>query len=127
MHPNIVKLDLSIDPMKEEERLKRTAEEIKHYEENFGALDYEKSYSALFELLWYSQMPCFDGKGLTSQVKDELSFLKRCYWKETPISCNAIFQKRPTERGMCCSFNMEKLENILKDSKYKKAISMRKL
>ena len=41
------------------------------------------------------------------------------------MNCNAIFQKRPTEKGMCCSFNMPIAEKILKDSKYKKAISER--
>jgi hypothetical protein len=34
-------------------------------------MDIEKSYSALFELLWYSQMPCFDVKGVTSQKRNE--------------------------------------------------------
>ena len=81
----------------------------------------------MFELLWYSQLPCLDVKGITSEERDELSFIKRCYWKNRPISCNAIFQKRPTDRGMCCSFNMEKAENILKESKYTYAIhSMQK-
>ena len=73
----------------------------------------------------YSQMPCFDIKGLTSQLKDELSFLKRCYWKETQISCNQIFQKRPTEKGMCCSFNMKMLDEVLKAGKYRDSISIR--
>ena len=76
-------------------------------------------------MLWYSQMPCFDIKGLTSQLKDELSFLKRCYWKETQISCNQIFQKRPTEKGMCCSFNMKMLDEVLKAGKYRDSISIR--
>lgn len=72
-------------------------------------------------------MPCIDVKGITSSVKDELSFIKRCYWKNEPISCAAIFQKRPTDRGMCCSFNMKKAEKILKSSKYTKAISLRQV
>ena len=106
---NIEQLDLSLDPYRDDERMRLLKEEIDQFETTFGSLDYEKSYSALFELLWYSQMPCFDIKGLTSQLKDELSFLKRCYWKETQISCNQIFQKRPTEKGMCYSFNMKML------------------
>ena len=79
----------------------------------------------MFELLWYSQMPCFDVKGLTSIAKDEVSFLKKCFWKENPISCSAIFNLRPTDQGMCCSFNMEKADQILKESKYTEAISER--
>ena len=70
-------------------------------------------------------MPCFDVKGLTSEAKDELSFIKRCYWKENPINCTAIFQQRPTDQGMCCSFNMRKAEAVLKESKYTQAISIR--
>ena len=78
----------------------------------------EKSYFPVFELLWYAQMPCVDVKDITSERQDEMSFIKRCFWKDEPISCNAIFQKRPTDRGMCCSFNMEKADTILKNSKY---------
>ena len=122
---NIQKLDLSLDPNKKEERDNQTKNAIKRYDESFGKIDLEKSYQAIFELLWHGQMPCNDIKGLTSQAKDELSFIKKCYWKGEPISCNAIFQKRPTDRGLCCAFNMEKAENIFKESNYKQAISMR--
>ena len=87
----------------------------------------DKSYEALFELLWYSQMPCFDVRGLTSEAKDEISFLKRCFWKNNPINCSAIFQQRPTDQGMCCTFNMEKADEILKSSKYTEVISKRQV
>ena len=30
------------------------------------SIDMEKSYTALFELLWYSQIPCFDVENVTS-------------------------------------------------------------
>jgi hypothetical protein len=40
-------------------------------QEAYVNMDIEKSYSALFELLWYSQMPCYDVKGVTSQKKNE--------------------------------------------------------
>ena len=121
--PTIQKLDTSLDPTKTEERDNQTKEAIQRYEDSFGSIDMEKSYSSLFELLWYAQMPCVDVKGITSEAKDEISFIKRCYWKGKLISCNAIFQRRPTDQGTCCSFNMEKAETILKDSKYKEAIS----
>ena len=54
---------MSLDPTKEDDRLQATKQEIKTYDDNFASLDYEKSFSALFELLWYAQMPCFDVKG----------------------------------------------------------------
>ena len=116
-------MDLSLDPDKEEERQQIINMTIQDYEENFGSLDMVKSYLKVFELLWYGQMPCFDVMGITSQKKDELSFLKRCYWKNKPISCSAIFQKRPTDQGMCCSFNMERAETLFKASNYSNAVS----
>jgi len=121
---NIQRLDTSLDPTKEDERKNQIEVAVRSYNERFGSFDIEKSYQPLFELLWYSQMPCTDVKGLTSEVKDELSFIKKCYWKKKEIDCNAVFQKRPTDRGMCCTFNMKKAENILKGSKYKDAIAL---
>ena len=123
--PNIQKLETSLDPNKEEERALRKRQEIHKFEETLGSLDMEKSYEPLFELLWYGQMPCSDVREITSREKDELSFIKRCYWKNKPIRCNSIFQKRPTDRGMCCSFNIEKAESILKEGKYTHSISAR--
>lgn len=120
---NIQKLEISLDPEKEEERWKRRREEIKEFDEKFGSIDMKKSYPKLFELLWYGQLPCTDVRGITSRQRDEMSFIKKCYWKNKPINCNSIFQKRPTDQGMCCSFNMEKAENILKKTKYTEAIA----
>ena len=85
-------IDVSIDPSKVEEREMKTKESIENYEESFGSLDMDKSYEAMFELLWYSQMPCFDVKGLTSQAKDQISFLKRCFWKNNPININPLLR-----------------------------------
>ena len=107
------------------ERETQAKDAIQEYEDSYGSIDLEKSYSALFELLWYGQMPCNDIRGITSEAKDELSFIKKCYWKGEAISCNAIFQKRPTDRGLCCSFNIESAENVFKESKYKQAITSR--
>ena len=122
---HIQKLDLSLDPERSNERKIKEQAAIEAYRENFESLDYEKSYEKLFELLWYGQLPCVDIKGITSEIQDELSFIKRCYWKNNPISCNSIFQKRPTEKGMCCSFNINQAEEIFKSSKYKKSIVTR--
>ena len=124
---SVKKIGMTLDPGKEKEREAKIKQAIKNYDISFGSLDMEKSYKPLFELLWYSQMPCFDVKGITSSAKDELSFIKRCYWKNKPISCAAIFQKRPTDRGMCCTFNMQKAEQILTSSKYTEAIALRQV
>lgn len=120
---NIQKLDTSLDPNKDAERKLLALQAVETYNRRFGEMDTEKSYSSFFELLWYSQMPCVDIRGLTSEFKDELSLIKKCFWKEKEVSCSAIFQKRPTDRGMCCSFNMKKAEHVFKTGKYKNAIS----
>ena len=33
-------------------------------------MDLEESYKSLFELLWYSQLPCFDVLNITSEKDD---------------------------------------------------------
>ena len=33
---------------------------------NFRIMDLENSFNALFEVLWYTQLPCFDVEGITS-------------------------------------------------------------
>ena len=100
-------------------------EAVEDYEENYGSLDFVKSYSSLFELLWYGQLPCTDVKGITSEVKNEMAFIKSCYWKGKKLSCNSIFRKQPTEQGMCCSFNMKKAEEMLRSSRYKESVALR--
>ena len=79
---------------------------------------YTVVYESLLEILWYSQLPCFDVKNITSTAQDELSMIKKCSWKEKEMPCQAIFKTLPTDRGMCCSFNMEKAENIFQKSTF---------
>ena len=62
-------------------------------------------------------------RNITSEYKDEMSLIKRCYWKGTQINCASIFFTRPTDRGMCCTFNMEKAEEIFQASKYATMVS----
>ena len=112
-------MNLQLDPSMEMERLIEIENAKHEYDEEFGSM--EKTTTAiqnLFEILWYSQLPCFDIKDITSDIKDEMSVLKRCYWKDKLINCSSIFRTRPTDRGMCCSFNMEKAEEIFKTSTY---------
>ena len=120
---NIKKLGLTLDPEKADEREKKVEQAKERYDDEFGSLDMKVAYQNLFEILWYSQLPCFDVKDITSEVQDEMSLVKRCYWKGKPMSCSSIFFTRPTDRGMCCTFNMEKAENIFRKSRYASALS----
>ena len=86
-------MNLQLDPSMETERLIEI-ENAKHdYDEEFGGMDKTaEAIQNLFEILWYSQLPCFDIKDITSETKDEMSILKRCYWKDKLINCSAIFR-----------------------------------
>ncbi len=66
----------------------------------------------IFASLQYSTLPCFDRKGITSEVDGEKSILKYCSWKSMSIPCSSIFTTFPTDQGMCCSFNMKAAEDI---------------
>ena len=112
-----------LDPSKSKERKEKVIEARKKYDEEFGSLDMTKAYANLFEILWYSQLPCYDVKNITSEARDEMSLIKRCYWKGRKISCSSIFLTRPTDRGMCCTFNMEKAADVFRRSKYASALS----
>ena len=119
----IERLDILLDPEKEETRKDMEENIKKEFYEHFGNMSMTESYESLFQLLWYSQLPCFDVKQITSTKIDEMSFIKKCSWKGKEISCPDIFEMQPTDRGMCCSFNMEKAENIFQKSKYSELIS----
>ena len=120
--PNIQKLKLSLDSVRKEERLKKFKELKRTFNDMYGNLDINKAYENLFEILWYSQLPCFDIQNITSESKDELSMIKRCYWKGQRVDCSSIFVARPTDRGMCCAFNAKKANNVLRESRYKSAL-----
>ena len=119
----IERLNMLLDPEKEETRKKMEEEARKQFDDQFGSMNWEKSYESMFQLMWYSQLPCFDVNQITSTKMDEMSFIKKCSWKGEEISCPSIFEMVPTDRGMCCSFNMEKAENIFQKSKYTELIN----
>ena len=75
----VQKFELALNPAMKEEQQQQVQRTIDRYNEEFGKLDMEKAYEPLFELLWYSQMPCFDVKGMTSSFKDEISAEGRNY------------------------------------------------
>ena len=67
-------------------------------------------------------MPCFDIKNISSKYKDQRSLIKQCYWKDTEVDCSAIFKATPTDKGICCTFNLEKAEKMFKKSIFEKTI-----
>ena len=108
-----------LNPEKVDVRKKSLSDARKRYNNLFGGLDLD---SKLFEILWYTQLPCFDISGITSNVSDDTALLKRCYWKGKQMSCSTMFKMQPTDRGMCCSFNMEAAEKVYKKSRYTESL-----
>ena len=112
-----------LDPGKSSERRRKTKSAKERYFKDFGQMNMMKSYDKMLELLWYTRLPCFDVKGVTSEVNDELSFVKRCYWRGKMTDCAQIFVMRPTDRGMCCAFNFGNAEKVFKKTKFTDSIS----
>ena len=116
-------LNTMLDPSKVTDRKEKVETAKESYHNDFGQLDISKSYEKFFELLWYTRLPCFDVKDVTSKKKDEMSIIKRCYWRGQMVDCASIFVTKPTDRGMCCTFNVENAEKSLKASKYQTVTS----
>jgi len=114
-------MDILLDPKQKNvsEELNRLANKsIVELKSFFGRIDKTKALPALFTVLWYSTLPCFDLMGFTSTKRGEKSLLKSCIWKGREIPCEAIFFTFPTDRGMCCSFNMKAADEIFIDKQY---------
>ncbi len=97
------------------------------YKTLFNQIDLAKAYNSFFEVLWYSQLPCFDTAVVPPRaggifLESKKSLLKKCSWKSLTIPCGAIFKTFPTDRGMCCTFNMQAADKIFKESQYQKNI-----
>ena len=111
-------LNLMFDPSKDQARTRKVEQAKIKYHANFDPINLSKSYKKLFELLWYTRLPCFDVKDVTSKEKDEMSVIKRCYWRGKMVDCASIFVTRSTDHGMCCTFNLGNAEKIFKDTIY---------
>ena len=119
---NIQKMNLLLNPDKKGEREATVRKAKQKYEDQFGGMNLQASYRSLFAILWYSQLPCFDVHNITSNSPGEASIIKKCYWKGEEMHCPSIFKTLPTDRGMCCVFNMNKAEEIFQESIYAKLI-----
>ena len=111
-------LEYAINPVFKKETESSSAQAIKNVHSTFDHMD-EKGYKSLFEILWYKQLPCFDVQGTTSDANHQHGMMKYCEWKGRKIPCSAIFQTSPTDRGMCCTFNLEAAEKMFKDEQYR--------
>jgi hypothetical protein len=79
------------------------------------------AYQAIFQSLWYSFIPCIDVRNITFGLND-MSLLRYCEWRGMPISCSAIFTTFPTDKGLCCSFNMKAADEIFVKSMFRDSL-----
>ena len=116
-------LEMVFNPVKKGVQHSLINEARKEYVKNFGNMDMERSYKALFEMLWYTQVPCFDIVNVTSVHQHENGLIKSCFWKGHKMPCSKLFRASPTDRGMCCSFNIQAAEEMFKSGDYKDMIN----
>ena len=116
-------LELLLNPQLRHEQKKAIGAKRKYFKDMFDRINQSKAYQGFFSSMWYSAMPCFDVKGVTSEKNGEYSVLKYCQWKGKPVSCSAIFTTFPTDRGMCCAFNMKSAEEIFRDTMYSNLVT----
>ena len=115
-------MELSFNPTMVSERQRMAKQAEQNVKDNFNSMDLENSYHSLFEVLWYTQLPCFDVRGITSNRQYDYGLLKLCIWKGFRVPCSKIFKTSPTEQGMCCTFNMEAAEEMFRKGPYSDAI-----
>ena len=104
--PNI---DIFVNPNKDEAKNYIINFQKNKAEHFFQEVKMAALFPALFELLWYSSLPCTKVLNITDQY-----MLKSCEIAGQQVNCAEYFTKIPTGVGMCCALNVEK---SLKDSK----------
>ncbi len=109
---------LLLDPVLKKERENLVSPSRNEFLDMFKRLNITASFELLFRILWYSNLPCFDVYGVTSEKPYEKGIIKACLWKDKPIPCAAIFTAVPTDQGMCCAFNMDPLNKIFNGNLY---------
>ena len=64
-------LDLVFNPARQVKYLQDMEAQRQEAREMYENMDLKKGYQGIFEMLWYSQMPCFDVKEVTSSRNNE--------------------------------------------------------
>ncbi len=119
--PRVDKLiNTNLDKVKARDQfVDRTRQE---YKSVYKQLNLTAAYERLFDLLWYSTLPCYSVKEKADSEEIDTTMLKKCKWKGERVPCSGIFDMFPTDRGMCCTFNMEKADVIFQESRFQKSI-----
>ena len=98
---NMPDIDLYLNPNKEK-YLQRVIEGKKtKFRNYFRSIDMKRLYPNLFQILWSAFLPCYVSNGHL------YSLIKECKVGNKKIDCSKIFQKVPSDSGMCCAMNIE--------------------
>ena len=77
-----------------------------------------KNFTSLFNLLWNSNLPCFN----SSKNPTKNFLLKKCLLYGKEQDCSKLFKPVPTDSGICCSFNQK---NLLRESEFSKVLKIK--
>jgi hypothetical protein len=76
------------------------------------------SFQNIFSVLWRSKTPCFALGDLGVKSNPGQTILSNCKWKGLDVPCSAIFSQFPSDKGICCSFNMKEADKIFQGETY---------
>ena len=103
-------IDIFVNPAKKT-YLKQLVNHIQSIvKDYFKNSNMTKLYPNLFEILWYSSLPCSHLEGLADEF-----VMKSCEVAGVKVDCSQLFIKVPTDSGMCCALNSK---SALKNSEY---------
>ena len=111
-------LDLQFDPIFKEEQSNGILQKQNYIDNIFTQLKISKAFQNLFSILWHAKTPCFAAKYSADKNNSLKTILRDCKWKGQTVPCLSIFSQFPTDKGMCCSFNMKAAEEIFQGETY---------
>ena len=102
-------IDIYLNPDKFEGLKKIVAFKKQELKDYFNPSNMKTLYPNLFKVLWFGSLPCSPEEG------NERFMIRECKVGNEKMNCSEIFQKIPTDSGMCCALNVK---NALRESVY---------
>ena len=115
---NMTCFEIFMDPEVGKNTMAAIYEVVAYVESFISMADFTAGFNVAFSSLWHSKLPCFDTQGISALTEGERGILKQCKWKGIQVPCSGIFTTFPTDRGMCCSFNIKAAEDIFSESQF---------
>ena len=109
------KVDIFLNPRKEQERKKVVSEQKSIAQNFFANANMRSLYPELFRILWESTVPCFE----EGSKKNGDHMLLSCELAGVKVNCSELFTRVATDTGMCCALNVE---DSLQESEYQALI-----